>query len=80
MKFSKKFRNVSALAFVLAAASAPALAAPTPTMPAVNFPLDIASIVASVGTAGAAMLGAWAGLWVAFRLIKKLIRGAASAV
>lgn len=55
-------------------------AAATPTMPAISFPLDIASIVTAVGVAGASMLAAWAGLWVAFRLIRKLIKRVGSAV
>lgn len=55
-------------------------AAATPTMPAIAFPLEIASIVTAVSVAGATMLAAWAGLWVAFRLIKRLIKRVGSAV
>lgn len=65
----------------LAAAAPVASAAPTPqVMPAITFPLDLDSIVIAIGAGGAIMLGLWAGLWVAFRLTKRLIQRVGSAV
>lgn len=75
-----KHRKAAVGLVTLGIFAAPSLAQTTPTMPEVDFPLDIASIVTAIGAAGATMLAAWAGLWVAFRLIRKLISRVGSAV
>jgi len=61
------------------AVSASALAVP-PTMPAIDLPVDSASIVTQVAAAGGAMLILVIGVKIGFSLIRKLAKRATSAV
>lgn len=62
----------------LAALASPAFAAPT--MDAIDFPIDIASVGTALAAAGAAILLIVFGLWVGFKLVKRLVRRATNAV
>lgn len=42
-------------------------------MPSIVFPVELGSVVVVVGVAGASILVAWAGLYLAFVLIQKLL-------
>lgn len=66
-------------ALSVAALGSSALAV-TPTMPAIDLPIDASSIVTAVATAGATMLIAVIGVTIGFRLIRKLAKRATSAV
>jgi hypothetical protein len=53
--------------------------ATTPTMDPIAFPVDVASIVSEVGTAGATILIAFFGLMIGFVFIKRLARASTRA-
>ena len=55
-----------------ALATSPAAATP-PSMSAIDFPIDTASIVTAVVTAGATLLLAYFGVKVGFSFVKKLL-------
>jgi len=62
----------------LAALSSPVLAAPT--MDAIDFPIDIASVGTALAAAGAAILLIVFALWIGFKLVKRLVVRATNAV
>lgn len=75
---SKLFGLVAALAAAMFLG--PVAMATTPTMPPVVFPVDVASIVTSIGGAGVTVLLAVFGIVIAFALVKKLFRRVKSAI
>lgn len=67
---------------VLPFSTAVALAgpAPAPTMPAIDLPIDLASVATAIAAVGGVMLLTWAGIYVGFRLARKFIKRAGSTV
>jgi len=74
-----RFGAASIAAGVIALASGVASAVP-PSMPAIEFPVDTASVATAIGGAGGTILLASFGLSVAFALAWKLKRRLTSAV
>lgn len=76
IRVSRRAAAITALGGAAGLASAQT----TPTMGPVAFPIDLASIITEVGTAGGAMLVLVFGLSVGFYLARKLFKRALKAV
>lgn len=63
----------TAYALVALASAASASFAQAPVMPAIDFPIDLASVATVVATAGGTMLLIWAGVHIGFKLARKLL-------
>ncbi len=51
-----------------------------PTMPAIELPIDLASVVSAIALVGGTMLLAWAGVYIGFKLARKFIKRAGTTV
>jgi hypothetical protein len=76
---SAKSRAVAASTGLLVL-TAPALAGTPPTMPAIELPIDLASVASAVAVVGGTMLLAWAGIFIGFKLARKFIGRAGKTV
>lgn len=68
------------LAFAAGLCGLASSALAAPTMGPIEFPIDIASVGTALAAAGAAILLIVFGLWVGFKLVKRLVRRATNAV
>lgn len=72
--------KVAAVATGVAVSTGSAMAAQTPQMEAIEFPIDLGSVASVVAVAGGTMLLAWAGIKIGFSLAKRLIQRVGAAV
>lgn len=51
-----------------------------PTMPAIDLPIDLASVASAIALVGGTMLLLWAGVYIGFKLARKFITRAGQTV